>query len=106
MVVAAYYSSYFNAIALLLWRKLSGTAPEPGPWRFGRITGIVINSAALVFIVIIFIFSFFPIIAVPITLASMNWAIVLYVGAVLIGVVLYLVRGKHFREPRISYDRT
>ncbi|KAK5119365.1 hypothetical protein LTR85_007721 [Meristemomyces frigidus] len=104
LVVSAYYSSYFNAIILLVWRKLSGTAPEPGPWHLGKTTRLVVNIVALVYIVIVFIFSFFPI-AIPVTLTSMNWAVVLYFGVVLIGVVLYLIRGKHFREPRMMYER-
>ena len=102
LVVAAYYSSYFNAIALLTWRKLNGTAPPPGPWSMGRRTGLCVNILTLIYIVVVFIFSFFPL-AIPVTLTSMNWAVVLYFGVVAIGGVLYLIRGKHFREPKIRY---
>ena len=31
LVVASFYSSYFNVIAPLTWRKLTGTAPPLGP---------------------------------------------------------------------------
>jgi len=85
LTIGAYYSSYFMAIMLLIVRKLSGTAPQPGPWQMGKFTGILVNITALIYIVIVFIFSFFPI-TVPVTLNSINWAVVLYFGAVVIGV--------------------
>ena len=104
LVIATYYSTYFNAIALLTWRKLNGTAPEPGPWTIGRIPSLVVNILALVYIVIVFVFSFFPLI-IPITVKSMKWAVVLYFGVIVGAAVLYLFRGKDFREPKPLYRK-
>jgi len=104
LVVATYYTSYFNAISLLVWRKLTDSAPEPGPWTIGKTPSLLVNIATLVYIVIIFVFSFFPL-AVPVTPSTMNWAVVLYIGVVLIGGALYLLRGKDFREPKPIYRK-
>jgi len=101
LVIAAYYTSYFNAIGLLVVRKLAGTAPKPGPWHMGKAVGLIVNICALIYIAVVFIFSFFPI-AVPVTLTSMNWSVVLYIGVTLLGAVLYLFRGRHFREPKLT----
>ncbi|RMY88786.1 hypothetical protein D0862_10363 [Hortaea werneckii] len=89
LVVAAYYSSYFNAIVLLTWRKLNGTAPEPGPWTIGKTPSLIINIMTLIYIVIVFIFSFFPLTVTDLTPSSFNWAVVLYFGVVGIGIALY-----------------
>ncbi|KAK3682021.1 hypothetical protein LTR37_020647 [Vermiconidia calcicola] len=104
LVVATYYTSYFNAIGLLTWRKLNGTAPAPGPWTIGKLPSLIVNIAALVYIVIVFIFSFFPLI-IPVDLTTMNWAVVLYSGVIVLGILLYLVRGKHFVEPKPIYRK-
>ena len=103
LVVAAYYSSYFNAISLLTWRKLNGTAPEPGPWTIGKMPSLIVNVLTLVYIDIVFVFSFFQLDITDLTLSSFNWAVVLYFGVVLLGLALYLFRGKDYREPKPLY---
>lgn len=105
LVVAAYSSSYFNAISLLAWRKLNGTAPEPGPWTIGKMPSLIVNIMALVFIFIVFVFSFFPLVITDLTLSSFTWAVALYFGVVLLGLVLYLFRGKQNREPKPLYRK-
>ncbi|KAK3045541.1 hypothetical protein LTR09_012884 [Extremus antarcticus] len=104
LVVASFYSSYFNAIALLTWRKLTGTAPAPGPWTIGTTPSLVVNILTLIYVVIVFIFSFFPLV-IPVNLTSMNWAVVLYFGVVFIGIMFYLVRGDNFVEPKPIYRK-
>lgn len=105
LVVAAYYSSYFNAIALLTWRKFNSTAPEPGPWTIGKTPSLIVNIMTLVYIVIVFIFSFFPLTVTDLTPSSFNWAVVLYFGVVGIGIALYLIRGKSYCEPKPFYRK-
>ncbi|RMZ24784.1 hypothetical protein D0859_11171 [Hortaea werneckii] len=105
LVVAAYYSSYFNAIVLLTWRKLNGTAPEPGPWTIGKTPSLIVNIVTLIYIVIVFIFSFFPLTVTDLTPSSFKWAVVLYFGVVGIGIALYLVRGKSYCEPKPFYRK-
>ena len=104
LVVASYYSTYFIAFALLVWRKLTGTAPAPGPWTIGKMPSLIINILTLVYIGIVFIFSFFPL-ALPIDLTTMNWAVVLYFGVVFIGIAVYLLRGDKFVEPKPIYRK-
>ena len=105
LVVAAYYSTYFIAISLLTWRKLTGTAPEPGPWTIGKMPSLIVNIITLVYIVIVFIFSFFPLVITDLTAASFNWAVLLYFGMVIVGLVLYVFRKKDYREPKPLYRK-
>lgn len=104
LVVSTYYSTYFNAIGLLTWRKLKGTAPAPGPWTIGKTPSLVVNVLTLVYITIVFIFSFFPL-AIPVDLTTMNWAVVLYFGFLLIGVAAYFIKGNKFVEPKPIYRK-
>ncbi|KAI7268495.1 hypothetical protein KC343_g4589 [Hortaea werneckii] len=97
--------SYFNAIVLLTWRKLNGTAPEPGPWTIGKTPSLIVNIMTLIYIVIVFIFFFFPLTVTDLTPSSFNWAVVLYFGVVGIGMALYLVRGKSYCEPMPFYRK-
>jgi choline transport protein len=102
-VIAAFYSSCFNAILLLLVRKFSGTAPKPGPWQMGRFVGICVNVAVLIFIVVVFIFCFFSL-SIPVTLTNMNWSVVLYVGVIAIGLLWYLLWArKGLTPPTLIY---
>lgn len=104
LVVATYYSTYFIAFGLLTWRKLTGYPPRPGPWSIGRIPSLVVNFATLVYIVIAFIFSFFPL-SLPVTLTIMNWAVALYFGVLIIGSILYMLRHERIREPKPIYRK-
>lgn len=104
LVVSTYYSTYFNSIGLLAWRKITGNAPAQGPWSIGKRASLAVNLMALVYIVIVFIFSFFPL-AIPVDVVSMNWAVVLYFGVLFLGVAVYLVRGNKFVEPKPIYRK-
>lgn len=68
-------------------------------------TSLIVNILTLVYIVIVFVFSFFPLAIEDLTLSSFNWAVVLYFGMVIIGIVLYLFRGKDYREPKPLYRK-
>ena len=99
LVVAAYFGSYFIPISLLAWRRIKGDPPVFGPWNLGRY-GLFVNVVALVLIVIIFVFSFFPV-TLPVTLTSMNWAVVLWAGSMICGVGFYFKQRKVFSGPSI-----
>ena len=105
LVVATYYSTYFNAISLLTWRKLTGTAPAQGPWTIGKTPSLVVNILTLIYIVIVFIFSFFPLSIVGLNLTTMNWAVVLYFGVLFIGIAVYFIRGNKFVQPKPIYRK-
>lgn len=64
----------------------------PRRWSLGK-WGLPVNIAALCYLAPIYVFSFFPV-ALPVVAASMNWAIVMYVGIMGIAVVYYVVHGR------------
>jgi LPXTG-motif cell wall-anchored protein len=85
-------------ILFLALRRISGNAPQPGPFTMGRF-GIAANLLALVYLVFVVIWMPFPQI-LPVTGSNMNYAGPLF-GAVILGALLdWLISGrKRFQVP-------
>ena len=117
--VVGLFGSYFMVAALLLYRRIRGdiklyasssdaltNAPGAeltwGPWRIPGILGILNNSFAVIYLVIIFFFSFWPPTIDP-TPATMNYSS-LMLGACIIFSLLYWVfrARKEYKGPVVE----
>lgn len=99
----ALYISYLIPIILLTLRQLAGKHPKYGPWQLGR-WSIPIKLAAMVYLIYIIIFIPFPAVR-PVTNLTMNYASPIFVGALLIAAVDWLIRGrKKFRVPTAALE--
>ncbi|KAL9102715.1 MAG: hypothetical protein Q9163_002178 [Psora crenata] len=102
--VCSLYASYIITEALLLWHRLTGGVKSPrdvsshtgepneliwGPFHVPGILGIIVNGFAVVFGLIIFFFSFWPV-ATPVVAATMNYSS-LTMGAVVLFALFYYV---------------
>ena len=104
--VSSLYASYIISEVLLLWRRCTGAIRSPnslssttspdeanalvwGPFHLPGIFGIVVNVFAIIFGLITFFFSFFPV-ATPVDAAHMNYS-VLMTGSVVLFAMLYYV---------------
>ncbi|KAL9072687.1 MAG: hypothetical protein Q9161_003396 [Pseudevernia consocians] len=109
LTLAALYASYFIACALLLWRRTTGSIKSPdevdptdadgynlpgsagkliwGPWRVHGLLGVLINSFACIYLLIVWVFVFWPP-TKQVTPASMNYTS-LVMGAVAIFSAVY-----------------
>jgi amino acid transporter len=96
--VAAFFSSYMIPISLLLYKRLRNDPIKDnihwGPWRMGPILGPIVNVTGLVYTAVTMFFSFWPS-TQQVTLMSMNWSAVMFVGAVAFSVGFYWIFGKH-----------
>jgi len=110
--INAWYASYLVPSALLLIHRIRGTIQLPmemtstsevvldvdmltwGPWRLPGILGIINNIIAVMFMIVIFIFSFFPI-ATPVTAVTMNYNILIVSAVAMISGSYYFVWGRH-----------
>ena len=121
ITVVGLYASYFSAISLLLWRRLTDAirpeyeAPlEPtiinapntkltwGPFKLPGILGPIINAVSLVYITIIFIFAFWPP-AQPVTPSTMNYACLVFGATILGSISWYLAYArKTFNGPIVE----
>ena len=124
ITVVGLYASYLVPLTLLLWRRTGGhirsTSETPfestaantpnatlvwGPFRMPRLLGGIINFIAIVYMVIIFLFAFWPP-ALPVGPASMNYACLVFGATVLLSVVWYLVYARRiYRGPIVEIER-
>ncbi|KAL8792554.1 MAG: hypothetical protein Q9195_004853 [Heterodermia aff. obscurata] len=105
LAVVGLFASYFNVAVLLLWRRVRGdikpytmdservltNVPGAhltwGPWHIPGVFGVVTNSVAVVYLVVIFFFCLWPLSNHP-TAATMNYSS-LMLGTVMIFSVVY-----------------
>ncbi|MCJ1246644.1 hypothetical protein MMC30_003853 [Trapelia coarctata] len=119
--ITGFYSTYFAASALLLWRRCTGGIEEPnpnnfnapltgkdqlvwGPWRLPGVWGIMNNAFACGYMLVILVFSLFPP-TTPTTLATMNYASLVTGALALFSVFYYYVWGrKIYKGPVIEIE--
>lgn len=111
MAVSGLYSSYLIVAVLLLWRRCSGAISNYnasddtvvnvpgaklmwGPFRVPGIWGILINTYAVIYIVIVIFFSYWPT-ELPVTVTNMNYSVVGTMGVVILAIIYYVLRARH-----------
>ena len=120
--VVGLFGSYLLVASLLLWRRLRGDIklyPSSGdiltnlpgkeltwgPWRIPGVLGIVTNSLAIVYLIIVFFFSLWPPENHP-TAATMNYSSLMFGGTMIFSVLYYYFRARNvYTGPVIQVDR-
>ena len=98
LVTVSLITCYLISIACLLLKRIRGEALPARRWSLGRYGGII-NAAAVVFLVAVYPFVFFPP-TTPVDGATMNYGIVMYGGIVTLATLYYVVIGRfHFTPP-------
>ncbi|KAI9931981.1 hypothetical protein MW887_009482 [Aspergillus wentii] len=110
MAVSGLYASYLTVASLLLYRRIKGdisiydtndTSPMNvpgarlvwGPFRVPGIWGILLNGYAVIYMIIVVFFSFWPT-SMQVEVESMNYSVVGTVGTVILAVVYYFIRAR------------
>ena len=78
----------------ILQKRLCGEPFPPSRFNLGNIGGNVINILALAFLVVSWVFQFFPSAPEP-TAVSINWSVVIYGAVILFFGIYYFVRDRH-----------
>ena len=120
------YASYFVPCLLLLWRRRQGTIQDPlaispgsernvnlpgsagkltwGPWRIPEPLGTIANAFACIYLVVVFIFTFFPP-ATPVTPATMNYSCLVMGFVAIVSGIYYTFRAhKVYTGPVIDSE--
>ena len=128
ITVVGLYASYLVPLTLLLLRRSTkghirsasetppfestvANTPTPnaalvwGPFQMPSLLGAIINFVAIVYMVIIFLFAFWPP-AQPVGPASMNYACLVFGATVLLSVTWYLGYARRvYRGPVVEIER-
>lgn len=111
MAVSGLYSSYLIVAVLLLWRRCTGAINNYnasddtvvnvpgaklmwGPFHVPGLWGILINTYAVIYIVIVIFFSYWPT-ELPVSVTTMNYSVVGTMGVVILAIIYYVVRARH-----------
>jgi amino acid transporter len=100
LTIGAMMSSYIITIACVLLKRIRGQPLPPHKWSLGRF-GMAINIGALCFLLPVFVFAFFPLTS-TVEPDTMNWCVVMYGGILIIAVVYYALRGRHYYIPPVA----
>ncbi|PYH96799.1 amino acid permease [Aspergillus ellipticus CBS 707.79] len=93
LTITSLMSAYILSIGCVLLKRLRGEALPPRRWSLGRF-GMAINITSLMFLLPIFVFSFFPL-TKAVDQQTMNWSAVMYVGVIGFASGYYVLWGRH-----------
>jgi choline transport protein len=97
LALVAILGTYMISISIFILRRLRGPLP-PHRWSLGKM-GIFINIGAVAWLLMVWVFCFFPV-SIPVTVTTMNWNVVMFVGISVIGLGYWFVWGrKAYRPP-------
>ena len=72
----------------------------------GRIPGLIINLIAFFWLWLVFIIAFFPAVPVPLlTVPTMNYSVVLFMGVVVFSVLYFAVWARKSYDGPVEYVR-
>ncbi|KAK1059880.1 hypothetical protein LTR74_012296 [Friedmanniomyces endolithicus] len=98
------FTSYLIVIGTVLIRKLRKQPFPASRFEVPRTLGICANIIAMCFLVVAFVFLFFPAAPNP-NAAGMNWGILIYGSVIIIALLDYFFRGRHEYDGPVSYIR-
>ncbi|KAJ4252429.1 hypothetical protein NW762_011030 [Fusarium torreyae] len=103
MAIVGMYLSYILPIAYMaLYGRKDTPADKHGHFNLGKYVGPIFNWISMLWIILIIIFSTFPI-ELPVTAQNMNYAAVVMFAWILFGALYYATTGKNkFKVPEPS----
>ncbi|EAW13292.1 putative GABA permease [Aspergillus clavatus NRRL 1] len=122
MAVSGMYLSYLMVGSLLLWRRCTGAiSPHDhsedgivnvpgaklawGPFRVPGTVGTAINAYAIIYMIIVIFFSFWPT-QMEVDRTTMNFSVVGTIGTIILALIYYLLRArKVYQGPIIEVAR-
>jgi amino acid transporter len=120
MSISGLYLSYLVVSTMLLYRRCTGGISRSngedeivntagaklvwGPFHIPGIFGILVNAYAVVYMIVIVFFTFWPT-SIHITYKTMNYSVVGTFGTVILSIIYYVVRARKVYEgPVIEVD--
>lgn len=100
LALTSLMSSYIISISCVVIKRVRGEPLPRHRWSLGKF-GLPINIASLIFLIPMYVFSFFPLVT-PVNNTTMNWSIVMYAGVIIFATVYYWLYGRHKFIPPVA----
>ncbi|KAJ4341105.1 hypothetical protein N0V95_007325 [Ascochyta clinopodiicola] len=101
--VAAMITSYLISISCVALKRIRGEPLLPSKFNLGKL-GLPINIIAVLFLLFIWFFCFFPASPHP-AVADMNWAVLGYGVVIIFATIYYVIHGRHVYVGPVEYVR-
>lgn len=99
--IGALLCSYGISIFCVALKRLRNQILPASPFTLGK-AGLFINLASVAFLALVFIMSFFPLMANP-TYQTMNWASLAFTSVLILGAGYYVLRARHHYVGPVEY---
>ncbi|CAK1363246.1 unnamed protein product [Cercospora beticola] len=99
--VVALLTSYLTSMGCILLKRIRGEKLLPRRFDLGVPLGWFANVVGIVYILLAFVFAFFPLANHP-TLETMNWASAVYGGVAIVATFYYIFYARHIYVPPVS----
>ncbi|KAM3420290.1 hypothetical protein BST61_g3575 [Cercospora zeina] len=99
--VVALLTSYLTSMGCILLKRIRGEQLLPRRFDLGIPLGWFANVVGLVYLLLAFIFAFFPLSNHP-TVQTMNWASAVYGGVAIVATLYYIFYARHIYVPPVS----
>jgi amino acid transporter len=100
----AFFTCYFISIGCVLLKRLRGEPMPPSRFKIPNRVAIFCESVSLLYMAWAYVICFFPD-AIPVTAVSMNWAVVVYFGVIILAALYYMFRGRKKYTPPVLHIR-
>lgn len=97
-------ASYIVSTGCVTRKRILDEELLPSKFSLGRWKGLALNVASLIYLVIFFVLTFFPIDVNP-TLSVMNWTCLMFGATILFALLDYVIRGRHVYDGPVEYVR-
>ncbi|KAF9698492.1 hypothetical protein EKO04_003911 [Ascochyta lentis] len=101
--VSAMLTTYMISISCVALKRIRREPLLPSKFNLGKF-GLPINIIAVLFLLFLWIFAFFPTAPSP-SPADMNWAILGYGAVIIFALIYYVFRGRHAYVGPVEYVR-
>lgn len=94
--------TYCISITCVLYRRIK--APHLLPkarWSLGKY-GVFVNTCAIAYAWTTFFWCFWPN-ATPVDVSSMNWAVVMFMGTLVIALIYYFFTARHYYKGPVTF---
>jgi len=102
--ISGILASYVVSIGCIARKRILNEPMLPSKFTLGRWPGLALNIVSLIYLALFFVLSFFPQSLHP-TAPTMNWAIVMFGGIIILALLHYAVKARHVYDGPVEYVR-